>query len=182
MTITLPPDAGMMALDFKITGDPVNDCVVCAINNQNLFTLPLKFAPDDTTSSTDMMDISAYAGQEVEILFGLTGGTSSGAELRVDGLRIISVPRLELTATRKATALGGNGGNGGNGANAADFELRWPASASGWQLEASESLATGTWQPVNPSAPGTTLAVEDGDLIYTPAVTVGQRYYHLRRR
>ena len=86
----------ILAFDFQVTGDPVDDCVVCAINNQNLFSLPLKFAPDAKTVSTDMMNISQFAGQEVEIMFGMTGGTAVDAELFVDGLRIISVPQNPL--------------------------------------------------------------------------------------
>ena len=39
MTIQLPSDAAMLAFDFQVTGDPV----VCAINNQNLFSSTLSF-------------------------------------------------------------------------------------------------------------------------------------------
>ena len=162
MTVTLPSDAALLAFDFKVTGDPVEDCVVCAINEQNLFSLPLKFAPDGMMVSTDMMDVSAYAGQNVEIMFGLAGGTSTTAELTVDGLRIISVPAPQLKVQAEGNQVA----------------LRWPAAATGWLLEASDNLTAGSWQAISP---GAVVTVDNGDIILTETVDRVRRYYRLRR-
>ena len=162
MTIQLPSDAGMLAFDFQVTGDPVDDCVVCAINNQNLFSLPLKFAPDAKTVSTDMMNISQFAGQEVEIMFGMTGGTAVDAELFVDGLRIISVPQPVLSA----------------GLNGNSVELRWPASASGWSLEVSDNLQPGSWQIIPEVA--TSATVQDGAVVFLHVTDRSHQFYRLR--
>lgn len=59
MTVHVPPDAGYLAFDFTVTGQPAEDRIVCAINDQNAFNLPAKFAPDNVPSSTDLIDVSA---------------------------------------------------------------------------------------------------------------------------
>lgn len=46
MTVHVPANVGLMAFDFTVTGDPVEDCVACAANGQSVFTLQAKFAPD----------------------------------------------------------------------------------------------------------------------------------------
>ena len=108
------------------------------------------------------MDISQFAGQEVEIMFGMTGGTAVSAELFVDGLRIISVPQPELSAQ-----LNGN-----------SVELRWPAAASGWSLEASDSMAPGSWQPIPDVA--TTATVQDDAVVFLQVQDRWRRFYRLR--
>jgi hypothetical protein len=161
LTLTLPPDAGLMAFDFKVTGDPADDCVDCAINDQNLFSLPLALVPDATNVSTDLIDVSAYAGQQVEIMFALAGGTSTDAELGIDGLRLITLPPPVLTAE----ALGNQ------------FTLRWPAAATGWGLEASDTLAAGTWQPVSTAS----ASVTNGEILLPQVQDRPRKFYRLRR-
>lgn len=162
ITVTVPEDAGMMAFDFKVTGEPVNDEVVCAINGHNLFALPAMFAPDGVTMSTDMMDISAYAGQEIEVFFGLAGGTSTDCVLEVDGLRFVTVPMPKL----ELADLGPN------------VRLDWPVAASGWMLETSETLEPGSWQAVT----GLDQAIaQDGVASLVQAKASTTRFYRLRR-
>lgn len=132
INVDVPQMAGMMAFDFTVTGDPVDDRIVCAIGGENIFNLPARFAPDGSPVSTDMLDISAYAGQTVEVFFGLVGGTSTGCAVTVDGLRFILIPEPTL----RARLVGPN------------VELAWPAAAVGWTPEASDTLASDNWQPV----------------------------------
>ena len=152
----------MMAFDFTVTGDPVEDKIACAINNQNVFTLPAKLAPDGKPASTDMIDVSAYAGQNIELFFGLAGGTSTNCQLAIDGLRFITVPipKVGIAVT---------------GANAT---VKWPAAASGWVLEFSNDLALGSWQAV-PLGMGA--ALQSGVLSIQEAVTGPRKFYRLRR-
>lgn len=162
ITVTVPADAGMMAFDFKVTGEPVDDEVVCAINGQNIFALPAMFTPDGVTVSTDMMDVSAYAGQQIEIFFGLAGGTSTNCVLEVDGIRFITVPMPKL-------ALEDHGAN---------VQLQWPVAASGWVLETSENLAPGSWLPVT----GLNQAVAaEGVASLMQAKASTTRFFRLRR-
>jgi hypothetical protein len=123
-TVVVPEDAGMMAFDFTVTGEPVEDKIACAVNDQNVFTLPAKFAPDGETFSTDLIDISSYAGQTVELFFGLTGGTSTDCGLAIDGIRFVTIPMPQL-----AVSVVGD-----------QVRLQWPAAATGWIPQRSPGL------------------------------------------
>ena len=161
MTVNVPADAGLMAFDFTVTGEPQEDCVACAVNGQNVFALPAKFAPDGSPVSTDMLDVSAYAGQSVEFFFGLVGGTSTNCAVTVDGIRFITIPPPKV-------------GIVANGANTA---VKWPAAAVGWILETSDTLAAGSWQPV----PLAGVTVEQGVATIAQPVVGPRKFYRLRR-
>ena len=162
MTVHVPADAGFLAFDFTVTGQPAEDRIVCAINDQNVFNLPAKFAPDGVPSSTDLIDVSAYAGQDIELLFGLTGGTSTNCEAAIDGVRFITVPQPKIGIVDAAPNL----------------LLKWPAAATGWVLEATDSLAPANWQPV-PMDAG--VAVDSGVVTFQQPKTGGQKFYRLKR-
>jgi hypothetical protein len=151
-----------MAFDFAVTGDPQDDRIACAINDQNVFTLPAKFAPDGQPVSTDMIDVSAYAGQSVELFFGLTGGTSTNCEVAIDGVRFITIPPPRV-------ALGVVGTN---------VAIKWPAAATGWVLETSVSLLPGSWQAV-PTDTGVT--ADKGVATLGLPKTGPKGFYRLRR-
>ena len=162
ITVVVPADAAVMAFDFTVTGDPQEDKIACAINDQNVFTLPAKFAPDGQPVSTDMIDVSAYAGQSIELFFGLAGGTSTNCEVAIDGLRFITVPppKIALAAA---------------GANVA---IKWPAAASGWVLESSDALVPANWQTVS-TASGVT--VDSGVATLEELMSGARKFYRLRR-
>ena len=46
VTVQVPADAALMAFDFTVTGDPQEDHIACAINDENVFALPARFALD----------------------------------------------------------------------------------------------------------------------------------------
>ena len=100
------------------------------MNGTNVFTLPAKFAPDGSPVSTDMIDISAYAGQSVELFFGLVGGTSTNCAVAVNGVRFITIPQPKV-------------GVGLSGTNVA---VKWPAAAVGCILEKSDTFAPAGWE------------------------------------
>ena len=161
MTVNVPANAGLMAFDFTVTGDPQEDSVACAVNGQNVFTMLAKFAPDGSPVSTDMIDVSAYAGQTVELFFGLVGGTSTNCAVAVDGVRFITIPEPKV----------------GIGASGANVAVKWPAAATGWTLEASDTLAPGSWLPVMMT--GVTL--ESGVATLEQPVSGSKKFYRLRR-
>ena len=162
ITVAVPADAEMMAFDFTVTGDPVEDKIACAINDQNVFTLPAKFAPDGKPVSTDMIDVSAYAGQSIELFFGLAGGTSTNCQLAIDGLRFVTVP-----APKVGVAI--------TGTNAA---VKWPAAASGWTLESSDTLAPGSWQTV---PVGSGVSLDSGVATLLDPISSLKKFYRLRK-
>ena len=162
VTVNVPPDAGLMAFDFTVTGDPVNDSVACAVNDQNVFTLPAKFAADGQPMSTDMSDVSAYAGQSVELFFGLTGGTSTNCTVAIDGVRFLTIPQPKV-------------GVAVSGSNVA---VKWPAAATGRVLETTDSLAPAHWQSVPTNIP----VMLDRSVATLQLPKVGtQKFYRLRR-
>ena len=161
MTVNVPTNAGMMAFDFTVTGEPGEDSLVCAVNGTNVFTLPAKFAPDGSPVSTDMIDISAYAGKSVELFFGLVGGTSTNCAVAVDGVRFITIPQPKV-------------GVGLSGTNVA---VKWPAAAVGWILEKSDTLAPAGWEPV----PMTGVTVDKGVATIEQSKSEQRRFYRLRR-
>ena len=161
LTVNVPANAGMIAFDFTVTGDPVDDSIACAVNGQNIFTLPAKFAPDGSPVSTDMMDISAYAGLSVELFFGLVGGTSTNCQVAIDGIRFITIPQPKV----------------GLAANGPNVLVKWPAAAVGWILETSTTLAPNSWQPV----PLVGVTVASGVATIEQPVSGAKRFYRLRR-
>ena len=163
MTVRVPPDAGFLAFDFTVTGQPAEDRIVCAINDQNVFNLPAKFAPDNVPSSTDLIDVSAFAGQDIELFFGLAGGTSTNCEVAIDGVRFITVPQPKIGIVKAAPNL----------------LLKWPAAAAGWFLEATDSLAPANWQPV-PMDAGVT--VDSGVVTFAQPIAGTRKFYRLRRK
>ena len=162
MTVHVPANAAFLAFDFTITGQPNADCIVCAINNQNVFNLPAQFAPDNVPSSTDQIDISSLAGQDIELFFGLSGGTSVNCQLAIDGIRFTTIP----LPTIGLVDMGANMG------------IKWPAAATGWILESSDSLASGSWQTV--STPNG-VAVASGVITLQQPKISNRLFYRLRR-
>jgi hypothetical protein len=162
VTVTVPPNAGLMAFDFTVTGDPVDDRIACAVNGRSVFTLAAKFAPEGEPMSTDLIDVSAYAGQAIEVFFGLAGGTSTNCQVEIDGLRFVTVPTPKVAV----------------GVAAGTASVKWPAAASGWTLESSETLALGSWQTV---PTGTGLTLDSGVATLQEAVSLPKKFYRLRR-
>lgn len=160
--VQVPEDAAFLAFDFTVTGDPSDDQIVCAINEQNLFTLPARFAPDGSPVSTDFLDVSAYAGQQVELYFGLVGGTSSGCSLAVDGLRFVTIPMPKLAAEVANNQV----------------SLKWPVAASGWVPQRNASLDPQTWEDI--PLDGTTSTL-DGIVIVNRPQNGTREFFRLRR-
>ena len=161
LTVDVPAGAGFLAFDFTVTGDPKSDRIVCAINEQNVFSLAAKFAPSGVPSSTDLLDVSAYAGQTIELMFGLTGGISTDCEVAIDGIRFVTLPTPKV----------------GVAASGLNIAVKWPAAASGWVLEATDSLTTPNCQPV----PMTGVTVDQGVATVEQPVSEPTRFFRLRR-
>jgi hypothetical protein len=161
-SIKVPADAAFMAFDFRVTGEPAEDRLACAINDQNLFTLPAAFAPDNQTVSTDLLDVTGYAGQTVEIFFGLVGGTSTDCEVTIDGLRFITLPKPGIAMTAGESGLA----------------VQWPAAATGWTLQYSEDLAPESWVDLSSE---TNIVVKDG-VAALPIPAPGDKgFYRLKK-
>lgn len=63
MSVEVPPNTGMMAFDFTVTGDPQVVKIACAINDENVFTLPAKYARMANRSAPDCGRRSSCVGK-----------------------------------------------------------------------------------------------------------------------
>lgn len=117
--------------------------------------------PTNAVLNSGPIDVSLWAGQTVELFFGLVGGTSSNASVSLDGMRFYNVIAPSLTAQV-------------SGSNAV---LQWPLSSTGYVLETTDDLATtNAWTTVT-SAP----IIVDLQNTVTNPISAGSRFYRLRK-
>ncbi|MGD0350836.1 MAG: carboxypeptidase regulatory-like domain-containing protein [Verrucomicrobiota bacterium] len=125
LPIQIPANAAVMAFDFTVSGDPVNDSLVCGIGTNNLFSLQAKYIPTNAVSASRLIDVMAWAGATNELFFGFLGGTSTNATLEIENIRFYSFEQPALQAQA----------NGGN------LILSWPMSAQNFSLQTTTNLA-----------------------------------------
>jgi hypothetical protein len=127
-----PANATAMAFDFTVSGNPVDDALVCGIGESNLFSIQAEYIPTNTISTSRLIDVSQWAGTTNELFFGFMGGTSTNATLQIQNIRFFSLqsPQLAITPT-------------GNG-----ILLAWPNTAGGYAVETTTNLATSDWETV----------------------------------
>ena len=132
LPLLIPTNATVMAFDFTVSGDPVDDSLVCGIGTNNLFSLQAKYIPTNTVSASRLIDISQWSGTTNELFFGFLGGTSTNATLQIDNIRFFSLqsPRLTVTQT-------------GNG-----ILFAWPNTAGGYSVQTTTNLATPDWETI----------------------------------
>ena len=163
MEVEVPLHAVFLTFEFTVSGDGRDDSVVCGVNGTNVFTLQTKLLAEDVPASSSLIDVSAYAGRNVELFFGLLGGTSTNCSVTVENIRFSVLPPPALSMV-----LGGG-----------QYLVRWPASASGFVLESSGALSetNAAWTTVT-NAP----VVVDFLNMVTNDVSGGSRFYRLRRQ
>ncbi|MGJ8725780.1 MAG: hypothetical protein ACSHYB_14565 [Roseibacillus sp.] len=101
----------------------------CAVEDETVFSLEARFPEPESVSSTDLIGISQWSGQMVKMFFGLLGGTANGAEVAVEGIRFLTFTKLEVEIVQDEEG----------------FHLKWPALATGWELEGSTTLDGTDW-------------------------------------
>lgn len=161
LPVQIPSDAVAMAFDFTVSGDPVNDVLVCGIGTNNLFSLEAKYVPTNTISASRLIDVSAWAGKTNELFFGFMGGTSTNAALQIENIRFYSVatPPLEIARSGGTTLLS------------------WPSSAGGYVIETTPSLTAPVWESVS-NAP----AILADRYVLTNSWNEPSRFFRLRAR
>lgn len=161
LPVQIPSDAVAMAFDFTVSGDPVDDVLVCGIGTNNLFSLEAKYVPTNTVSASRLIDVSAWAGATNELFFGFMGGTSTNATLTIENIRFYSVatPRLEIARSGGTTLLS------------------WPSTAGGYVVETTPTLASPAWESVS-NAP----AILADRYVLTNFWSEPSRFFRLRAR
>ena len=68
-----------------------------AINGTNAASFDGRFFPNDIPHGSGLIDLAPFAGQEIELFFGLRGGTAQGGSVAVRDLRFHeALPALEI--------------------------------------------------------------------------------------
>lgn len=136
LPIQLPENAMVMVFDFQISGDPMDDVIVCGMGDTNLFSLAGKYIPANTITTSRLIDVSQWRGQQIELFFGFMGGTSSNATLTIENIRLYSLQQPQLSISVASGVV----------------SLSWPISTGGGVVETSTTLSPWDWETV-PDAP-----------------------------
>jgi hypothetical protein len=126
-----------MSFDFMLQGNGNQDSFQAALNNQNIFTLETVLIQTNVGMNSGLIDVSQYAGQQVQLFLGIVGGTSTNATATVGNILFYSAapPTLQIQ-------LAGT-----------NVVLTWPLWAAAYSLETTAALgATNSWSVVTNAA------------------------------
>jgi hypothetical protein len=124
LSVDVPANATHVRFSFLLRGDPQQDALVFGINSRQTFALAASALPSEDLNDSGLLEVRDYAGQEVKLFFGVTGGTSSNATIQVDALRFYSAPVTPLAL--KCSPEG--------------VLLSWPLVSSAYSLDFTENL------------------------------------------
>jgi hypothetical protein len=161
MTVAVPTNAATLTFTFSLEGEGQADSFVFGINGTNLLTLETEFMPQGAPVPSGPIDVTAWKGQNVELEFGIAGGTSTNASITVKHLHFNT-----LTAPALKVARGDNG-----------LLLSWPITATGYGLESAPVLGTtNQWTSVT-NAPG----ILGFQQAVTNSLSATNEFFRLRR-
>ena len=161
LTLTVPTNAATLSFDFILHRNEGSDSLAAGINGTNIFSLATRFMPVAVPLNSGTLNVSGYAGQTVEMFFGVVGGTSTNASVTVDGIRFFQLipPALQV-------AQAGN-----------QATIAWPISAPGFILESAANLSgSNPWAAVTNA-----FGVADFQYTLTNDASGGARFYRLRK-
>jgi pimeloyl-ACP methyl ester carboxylesterase len=156
--LAVPSNAVSMSFDFIFQGDGASDSFAVALNGTNVFSLETSLIQTSVMMNSGQIDVSQYAGTNVELFLGIVGGTSTNANLTVSGIRFYSIVAPSL----QAQTAGNN------------FVLTWPLSASDYVLETSTNCTSWT---TNADVP----VIVDLQNTVTNPISSGARFYRLKK-
>jgi hypothetical protein len=161
LPMTIPTNATSLSFDFMLQGDGAGDSFDVAINGTNVFSLATSLIQTNVTMNSGLIDVSSYAGQNVELFLGIVGGASTNTILTVSGIRLYSVMPPLLQAQ-----MSGN-----------NFVLSWPLSASDYVLQTSTNLTdTNSWTAVT----NVSTIVNLQNAVTNP-ISGGAQFYRLKK-
>ena len=159
--IQVPTNAVVMAFDFSFTGDAGSDVVSASINSTNVFALAAAYIPTNQTMHSGSIDVRRWAGQNVELFFGLLGGTTTNATLTVEAMRFYTPAAPTLAAQTSGNSL----------------VLNWPPAATGYVLETRTNLTAADAWTVVTNVP----AIVGLQNTVTNDISAGSHFYRLRK-
>jgi hypothetical protein len=159
--MTIPTNATSLSFDFQIQGSGASDSFAAAVNGTNVFSLPLNLLQTNVVMNSGMIDVSAYAGTNIELFLGIVGGTSTNASVTVSGVRIYTTMPPSLQAQASSGGLA----------------LSWPLSAQNFSVQTTTNLGDpNSWVTLT-NAP----AIVDLQNTVTNSISDGMRFYRLKK-
>jgi len=158
--VAVPTNAAVFCFDFSLAGKAGEDLLTANLAGTNVFALEGKYMPTNQTLNSGPIDVTRWAGQTVELFFGLLGGTSTNATVTVGAMRFYQVVPPQLEAEQSG----------------AQVILSWPASALDYTLVSVDSLTDTNW-----------LAVTNPPVLFglrqqvTNETSSGSKFYRLRK-
>lgn len=90
--ITVPDDAHMISFEFLFSGVGDEDFLSFGIEDDAMFAIEGAYITPDALMSSGLIDVSAYAGQDVDLFFGLNSDGVAGGVMTIEGIEFYSVP------------------------------------------------------------------------------------------
>lgn len=156
--LAVPSNTVSLSFDFIFQGNGASDSFSVALNGTNVFSLETSLIRTNVLMNSGQIDVSQYAGTNVELFLGIVGGTSTNANVTVSGLRFYSLvaPSLSVQTIRN------------------NLVTTWPLSAANYSLEASSNLIS--WTTVT-NVP----AIANLQNTVTNPAAGGTRFYRLKK-
>jgi probable HAF family extracellular repeat protein len=94
LPITIPANSEFMSLDFTFDNLSPNDFLSVGINDTSLFALEDQFGTNGVTTNTGLLNVSQWAGENVQLFLGLNAsdGNNAGGTVTIDNIQFESVP------------------------------------------------------------------------------------------
>jgi pimeloyl-ACP methyl ester carboxylesterase len=159
LTLSVPSNSVAMSFDFMLQGNGNQDSFQAALNNQNIFTLETVLIQTNVGMNSGLIDVSQYAGQQVQLFLGIVGGTSTNATATVGNILFYSAapPTLQIQ-------LAGT-----------NVVLSWPLWAATYSLEKTGTLGTTNSWMVATNVP----SIVNSQCTVTNQISSKSSYYRL---
>ncbi len=159
--ITIPSNAIFMSFDFLLEGDGQNDSLAVALNGTNVLSAQLNLMQTNVALNSGPIDVSPFAGEQVEFFAGIVGGTSTNASVTVSNVLFY----LPQPPPLQARVSGG------------DLLLSWPLAAQDYALQSTTNLGDpNSWITLT-NAP----TIVDLENAVTNTISGGARFYRLKK-
>ena len=157
--LNVPADAVSLSFDFMLQGNGNQDSFQAALNGTNILSVETSLIQTNVTVNSGLINVSQYAGQQVELFLGIVGGTSTNAALTANNFQFYSI----LPPTLQIQMAGTN------------VVLTWPLSGSGYVLQTTDNLTPPVvWTPVASAS-----SIVNYQCTATAQVSEASRFYRL---
>ena len=157
--ITVPSNAVSMSFDFMLQGNGNNDSFQAALNGANILSLETSLIQTNVLLNSGLLNVSQYAGQQVELFLGIVGGTSTNAALTVSNFQFyVTLPpslQIQLAGT--------------------NVVLTWPLSGAGYVLQSANKLTP----PISWTTVTNVPVIVNFQYTVTNQISGGSRFYRL---